>query len=244
MSDPGPHKGSWGLYWPALVRGRLIRRYRRFLADVQLDGGETVTAHCPNTGSMTGCCEPGRPVYLSTHDNHRRKLKYTWELIAMPTSMVGVNTLVPNRLVAGAVAAGQIGEVAGYNAVQREATVGHGSRIDLRLTGNHRPCYVEIKNCTMVEGEGAAAVFPDAVTARGRRHLEELQRLVGTGNRCVMFYLVQRMDARCFRPADHIDAQYGRALRRAADGGVEILAYDVHIDLKAVRLGKRLPVHL
>jgi len=228
-----------GLQWPELIGGRLIRRYKRFLADIRLDSGETVTAHCPNTGSMRGCCEPQRPVYLSVHDNPRRKLKYTWELIQMPTSLVGVNTQVPNRLVFESVRAGKVPELTGYQKVAREVKISDHSRIDLALSGQgRRTCYVEIKNCTLVEN--GTARFPDAVTARGLKHLHELEQRVKSGCRAIMFYFIQRMDAGNFRPADHIDAAYGRRLRQAAGQGVEILAYDVAIDLDRIRLNRRL----
>ena len=229
--------------WPRLTKGRLVRRYKRFLADVILEDGRPVTAHCPNTGSMKGCCEPGQPVWLSFHDNPRRKLKYTWELIQMPDSMVGVNTLVPNRLVAMTVGANCITELNGYDTVQREIKIGNHSRIDLLLTDGHqRRCYVEIKNCTLVQDQ--TALFPDAVTIRGLKHIRELQSLVSGKQRCAMFYFIQRMDAKIFKPADHIDPDYGRALRAAAAEGLEILAYDVHIDLKGIRIRRNIPVQL
>lgn len=229
--------------WPKLIPGRLLRRYKRFLADVKLDNGATVAAHCPNSGAMTGCCEPGRRVYLSHHPDPRRKLKYTWEMIEMPGSLVGVNTLVPNRLVARALSDGQVPALRGYGDLKREVRVGERSRIDLMLADADRPsCYIEVKNCTLVaDGQ---ALFPDAVTARGRRHLEELQQLVADGFRCVMFFLIQRMDAEVFRPADRIDPAYGAALRRAVGRGVEILAYDVNIDLTAIRLNREIPCRL
>jgi sugar fermentation stimulation protein A len=231
------------LAWPKLVRGILVKRYKRFLADVRLDTGNMVTAHCPNTGSMTGCREPGRPVYLSRHDNPRRKLKYTWELIEMPTSLVGVNTLVPNRLVFRSAAAGLIAELAGYDTVEREVKIGNNSRLDLRLSnGAKERCYVEIKNCTLVEN--GVARFPDAVTTRGLKHLDELARLVDAGRRCVMFYFIQRMDARVFEPADRIDPDYGQGLRRAVKRGVEVLAYDVAIDLGGIQLNRKVPCSL
>ena len=232
-----------GLKWPALIPGILIKRYRRFLADVNLNGGGIVTAHCPNTGSMAGCCELNRPVYLSFHDNPRRKLKYTWELIEMPTSLVGVNTLVPNRLVFESVKAGVIPEVSGYEAVEPEVKISARSRIDLALTAEGRKrCYVEIKNCTLVD-HGVAS-FPDAVTTRGLRHIAELETLVNTGYRCVMFYFIQRMDAEVFKPADHIDSEYGKGLRRAVKRGLEVLAYDVAIDLNGIKLNRKIPYEL
>ena len=229
-----------GLTWPPLLPGTLLRRYQRFLADVRLKNDEVVTAHCPNTGSMQACCQSGAPVFLSTHNNPRRKLKYTWELIKMPDSLVGVNTLVPNRLVAKAIAAGLIEELRGYGNILREVNIGHHSRIDLLLSkeSGHR-CFVEIKNCTLVSD--GVAYFPDAVTSRGLKHLQELQKLVAAGCRCVMFYFIQRMDARQFSPADHIDARYAKTLREVVQKGVEIVAYDVDIDLKGIRLRNKIP---
>jgi len=231
------------IYWPKLFSGTLRRRYKRFLADVVLDSGETVTAHCPNSGSMKGCSEAGRPVYLSFHDNPKRKLAYTWELIDMPASLVGVNTLVPNRLVAAAIRAGLVPALSGYAEVRPEVRAGARSRLDLLLTDTAGArCYVEIKNCTLV-AEGAAC-FPDAVTTRGRQHLLELQELVAAGNRGVMFFLIQRMDAETFSPADYIDSAYGRELRRAAAAGVELLAWDTAIDLQKISLRQPVPVRL
>ncbi|MDX2447410.1 MAG: DNA/RNA nuclease SfsA [Desulfobacterales bacterium] len=233
-----------GLAWPELIPGKLIKRYKRFLADVELADGAIVTAHCPNSGRMTTCSEPGRPVYLSSHDNPRRKLKYTWEIIRMPDSLVGVNTLVPNRLVKTSIENGLVSELAEYDKIRSEVQTSKGSRLDLLLTDSHGArCFVEIKNCTLVSE--SVASFPDAVTQRGHKHLKELERLAAEGNRCVMFYCVQRMDAECFRPADQIDAAYGEALRGAyLKGGVEILVYDVWMDLERIVLNRKIPFHL
>jgi sugar fermentation stimulation protein A len=229
--------------WMELIPGTLIGRYKRFLADVRLDSGAIVTAHCPNSGSMTACCQPGRPVFLSYHDNPKRKLNYTWELIRMPTSLVGVNTQVPNRLTAHAIASGGVAELAGYTRLRPEVPVGRRSRIDLQLTApDRRPCYVEVKNCTLV-ADGVAR-FPDAVTLRGQKHLTELQQLTAGGFRAVMFFLIQRMDAARFAPADDIDPDYGAKLRQAVGHGVEMLVYDVHIDLRQIRLRGRVPCDL
>ena len=234
---------SGGLTWPELIPATLLKRYKRFLADVKLENGETVTAHCPNTGSMAGCSEPGRQVYLSVHDNPKRKYKYTWELIAMPTSLVGVNTLVHNRLDDRSIEQHLIPEVIQYKKVKREVKIGGHSRIDLLLTaGSGERCYVEIKNCTLVNKR--VAQFPDAVTARGLRHINELENLVKAGHRSIMFYFIQRMDARVFRPADHIDPDYGRRLRQAVENGVEILAYDVRINLQGIELNNNIPCEL
>lgn len=233
-----------GLAWPKLITGRLIKRYKRFLADVELEDGAVVTAHCPNSGSMTACSEPGRPVYLSRHDNPRRKLKYTWEMIRMPDSLVGVNTLVPNRLVKTSIKNDRVPELVGYPEVRSEVQTSKGSRLDLVLTDAYGArCFVEIKNCTLVNR--GVACFPDAVTQRGRKHLNELQRLTDQGHRCVMFFCVQRMDAECFRPADQIDAAYGEALREVhLKGGVEILVYDVWMDLERIVLNRKIPFQL
>ena len=226
------------LDWPFLVMGTLVRRYKRFLADVRLSDGTVVTAHCPNSGSMTTCSEAGRPVYISRSDNPKRKLAYTWELIDMGSSLVGTNTQVPNRLVKKACMAQTIPELSGYTRVEPEVTVTAHTRLDLMLSAPHRsPCYVEIKNCTLVT-DGHAR-FPDAVTSRGLKHLEELRTLHKNGNRCVMFYLIQRMDARWFSPADHVDPAYGSGLRQAVAEGVEIIAYDTLITLSSIRIGKK-----
>jgi sugar fermentation stimulation protein A len=191
---------------------------------------------------MQTCSEPGRPVYLSTSDNPRRKLRYTWELIEMPSSLVGVNTQVPNRLVADGAKRGVIPELDGYDRWRREVPYGRGSRIDLLMERGPSRCWVEVKNCTLVEGK--AACFPDAVTARGLKHLRELGDQVEAGHRGVIFFLVQRMDAARFAPADWIDPAYGEALRRVVAAGVEALAWDVEIDLERIRLRRALPVVL
>ena len=227
------------LPWPPLVKGTLLRRYKRFIADVRLQNGHVAVAHCPNSGSMEACSEPGRPVYLSRHhDNPKRRLKYTWEIIDMPRSLVGVNTLVPNRLVKMAVREDVVPELTGYETIRSEVKYGVHSRVDLLLERNGNHCFVEVKNCTLVTA--GTAYFPDAVTARGLKHLVELQEQVRRGHRAVMFYLVQRMDAETFRPADHIDPDYGRELRKAVKNGVEILVYDVKIDLEGIRLNRQL----
>lgn len=229
--------------WPPLLRGTLVKRYKRFLADVVLDDGRKVTAHCPNSGSMAQCSLPGRPVYLSEHNNPKRKLKFTWELIEMPTSLVGVNTLVPNRLVAGSVTGGLVPELTGYEQVRAEVKVGEHSRLDLMLSSpERRDCYIEIKNCTLVD-DGVAR-FPDARTVRGQKHLDELIKLKRAGARAVIFFVVQRTDARSFSPADTIDPDYGRILRQVVDQGVEMLAYDTTIDLKGIALNQRLAAKL
>lgn len=231
------------LAWPALIKGTLVRRYKRFLAEIELETGDSIIAHCPNSGRMTGCNHPGRTVYVSRQDSPKRKLKYTWELIEMPDSLVGVNTLVPNRLVYNAIKAGVIDELKGYETVKQEVRVGSHTRLDLMLSDRFgNDCYVEIKNSTLVEN--SVAYFPDAVTLRGKNHLVELQKLAAAGHRCVMFFLVQRMDGRLFKPADHIDTAYGRELRSAAENGVEIIVYDVCMDLKTIGIRNKLKYEL
>ena len=233
-------ENSGAFFWPVLYKGVLLKRYKRFLADVRLKNGEIVTAHCANSGRMTECCEPGQDVYLSLHDSPHRKLKYTWELIQMTTSLVGVNTMVPNRLVHESIKAGKVKELRGYDCIIPEVKVGKSSRLDFLLTGKKaKKCFVEVKNCTLVKD--GVACFPDAVTARGLKHLLELQDLLSQGCRCTMFFLIQRMDAHVFRPADHIDPAYGFELRKAAKNGVEIIVYDVLIDLKKIILNKGIP---
>lgn len=227
------------LLWPKLIQGILIKRYKRFMADVKLANGHVVTAHCPNSGSMLECSEHGRRVYLSRHSNPKRQLRYTWEMIEMPGSLVGVNTMIPNRLVRASIEAGKIPGLSGFNSIRSEVKYGENSRIDLLLENCGGCCFVEVKNCTLVSD--GVACFPDAVTSRGLKHLVELQHQVRLGTRCVMFYLVQRMDARLFKPADHIDPAYGLELRKAVKNGVEIIVYDVLLDLKRIRLNRALP---
>lgn len=236
-----PDRG--GLLWPPLIQGVLLKRHKRFLADVRLRNGHVITAHCPNTGSMKTCSEPGRNIYLSRHNNPKRKYKHTWELIDMPSSLVGVNTNLPNRLVKAGVLNGKIKSLKGYDQVRSEVTVNQHSRLDLLLEkGNGDRCYIEVKNCTLVEK--GVAYFPDAVTLRGRKHLEELARLVKTGHRAIIFFLIQRTDAASFRPADHLDPAFGRTLRKVAGNGVEIVAHDVKLDLNRIELRRTVPVKL
>jgi sugar fermentation stimulation protein A len=231
------------MFLPPLLCGTLIKRYKRFMVDVRLQNSRIITAHCANTGSMRACCEPGRTVFLSRHNSPARRLAYSFELIAMPTSLVGVNTQVPNRLVRDAIISGKIKSLGKYASVRQEVPYGSSSRIDLLLEDRQgRRCFIEIKNCTLVEN--GIARFPDAVTARGLKHLRELQQQVHNGDRCVIFYLIQRMDAKLFRPADAIDPAYGAALRDAARTGVEIMVYDVSIDTARIELRRRIPFDL
>jgi len=225
-----------------LIRGKLILRYKRFLADVELEDGIIVTAHTPNSGSMKGCQEPGSPVLLSRSANPKRKLKYTWELIRVNEQWVGINTGHPNKLVREGIENGTVSELQGYDLIRPEVRYGQNSRIDLLLEGDTGRCYVEVKNVTLVEDNGA--YFPDAVTERGQKHLRELMGVVKAGDRAVIFFVVQRQDAKFVSPADRIDPVYGNLLREAVENGVEALAYQAVVSPKQIYLKDRLPVIL
>jgi sugar fermentation stimulation protein A len=231
------------LLFPApLVRGTLVRRYKRFLSDVTLDGGETVTAHVANPGSMIGLTEPGSEVWLSANTNPKAKLGWRWELIRVGDHLVGVNTAHPNRLIEEAIAAGAIAELAGYAVCRREVRYGVNSRIDLLLEdGSRPPCYIEIKNVNLRRGRAGretAAEFPDAVTKRGAKHLVELSEMVAGGARAVMLYLVQRGDCDHFRIAEDIDPAYAAALTAARACGVETLCYACDMRLDGIGVAK------
>jgi sugar fermentation stimulation protein A len=220
-------------YPDPLIPGRLIKRYKRFLADVKLDGGAEVTAHCANSGSMLGLAEPGARVWLSPAANPKRKLKYTWEIVEADGAMVGINTFLPNRLASEAIGAGAIPELVGYDELRREVPYGRNSRIDLLLQGPGRPsCYVELKSVTLKRGR--AAQFPDAVTARGAKHLDEMAREVAGGARAVMFYLVQRADCDEFSIARDIDPDYDGALGRALAAGVEVICHACRVTTEGI----------
>jgi sugar fermentation stimulation protein A len=225
-----------------LIRGTLIQRYKRFFVDIRLPNGEIVTAHCTNTGSMLGCNEPGSTVYVSLSRNQKRKLAYTWEIIRIGPTWIGINTLRPNRLIAEAILAGAIDELSGYESMRREVRVSAHSRLDLLLHGKQGRCYVEIKNVTLALAD--AACFPDAISERAIRHLRELIRLKRRGHRAALVFVVQRGDCAFFRPADEIDPEYGRWLRRAARAGVAILPYVATVSRKEIILGRRLEARL
>ena len=216
------------LFPSPLLRGTLQKRYKRFLADVRLDDGETVTATCPNTGSMLGLTKPGSIVWLSTSDSPTRKYRHTWELIeddlgAGPT-LVGVNTGHPNKIVTEAIKADRIKPLAGYASLKREQRYGLNSRIDILLEDNKRgTCYVEIKNVHLMREMGRAE-FPDSVTDRGAKHLRELSDMVHEGHRAVMIFLIQRGDAKSFRLARDIDPEYAATFEAAHSAGVEAIA--------------------
>jgi len=225
-----------------LLEGRLLRRYQRFLADVDTAAG-ILTAHCPNTGSMQGCAEPGMRVWLSPATNPARKLAWTWELVeALPGVVVGMHTGRSNALVREAIEAGRVPELAGYATIRPEVKYGEGSRIDLLLTAPGRPdCYVEVKNVTAAVA-GRIGYFPDAVTTRGTKHLREMSAMVAAGHRAVLVFCVQRGDVECVRPADQIDPVYGRTLREALAAGVEVIALGATVSPAGIELERRLAV--
>jgi sugar fermentation stimulation protein A len=222
---------------------RFLRRYKRFFAEVELPDGSRLTAHCPNTGSLAGCLVPGARVWLRDSGNAARKLRHTWQAIELDGTWVNVDTSLPNRVVAAAVRAGRVPELAGYAALRTEVAYGRSSRIDLLLEDPRRgTCHVEIKSTTLVDGP--AALFPDAVTERGTKHLTELARLARAGHRAVQFFFVNRADVTRFRPADTIDPTYTRALRRAAKAGVELLACTARVEPDRLEILAPLPIEL
>jgi len=228
---------------PQLISGRLVRRYKRFFADVRLEDGSLAVAHCPNPGSMRSCLPEGARVWLSPNDDPRRKLRYTWQLLEAPDGWVLVNPVLANDLVAEALRTDAIEELRGYTLQRREVRFGEASRVDFVLSGQGARCFVEVKNVSMALGFGRAA-FPDSVTERGTRHLHELVRVRAAGTRAVLLFNVGRASADTVEPADDIDPVYGAALRHAIAQGVEVLAYRCEFAPNRVVLGTRIPVLL
>jgi sugar fermentation stimulation protein A len=225
-----------------LTEGRLLRRYKRFLADVELASGEVVTAHVANPGAMLGLAEPGMRVLLSRSASLTRKLPWSWELVEAAGALVGINTAHPNGIVAEAIAEGAVPELAGYDILRREVRYGKNSRIDILLSGAGKPdTYVEVKNVHLSRVPGLSE-FPDSVTARGAKHLAELSDMVAAGHRAVMFYFVHRGDTTAFRLARDIDPAYAAAFDRALAAGVEMLAYQCRVTPEEVAVTRRLPV--
>ena len=237
-----------------LIRGELLRRYKRFLADVRLEDGAIVTAHCPNPGSMLGLAEPGSEVWLSTSDNPKRKLGYGLELVQAPNgrpggALVGVNTGRANSIAAEALASRLIPELAAYPGIRAEAAMGLRSRVDFLLEGPGLPiCYLEVKSVTLrrpglAPGKDTApAEFPDAVTARGTKHLGELAKAAGEGKRAVILYLVQRGDCAAFRLAADIDPAYAKAAEAAREAGVSALCYACAVTPEGISLDRPIPL--
>lgn len=227
-----------------LLSGRLIKRYKRFLADVVLDDGREVTAHCPNTGSMKNCWQKDDRVWLRPVDDPKRKLKFTWELVQLQQQFLAcINTGRANALVKEAISTEIVEELTGYSNIRTEVKYGEeNSRIDLLLESTHKPdCYVEVKNVTLLEDDGIG-YFPDAKTDRGRKHIRELMSEVEKGNRAVLFFNVAHMGITEVRPAQHIDPEYSELLRQAIKRGVEVVAYGCVITDESIALKHRVPV--
>lgn len=226
---------------PPLLGGTLLKRYKRFLADVRLDNGDVITAHCANTGAMSGCAEPGYRVWLSYHDDARRKLAYSWQLAQdFNGNWIGINTHNANKLVAEAWQQGRIPELAGYQKMQQEVRYGEEkSRIDLLLSAEQQPdCYVEVKSVTLLqEGMG---YFPDAVTERGRKHLRELMKLPQQGRRAVLLFCVQHSAITQMKVAEHIDADYALLLKQGMAQGLEVICYGCHLSSEKIELNQAL----
>ena len=226
---------------PPLARGLLLRRYKRFLADITLESGEIITIHCPNTGSMKNCWAEETPCWFSDSGNPKRKYRHTLEITTTPEgALAGVNTGRANALVEEAILSGVVQELQGYGSLRREVKYGaENSRIDLLLSGEKGDCYVEVKNVTLAEG--ARGLFPDAVSARGAKHLRELQKLAEAGVRAVLFYCVQHGQIATVEAAKDIDPAYAAALAEAVAAGVEVVAYRAELAPEEIRLTEPLP---
>jgi len=231
-------------YKTPLIEGRLVKRYKRFFADVRLDDGQIVTAHCANTGAMAGIKDEGLKVWLSPSDNPKRKLKFTWELVEAQNTLIGTYPSLANSLAEDAVNSGIITELSGYSSLRREVKYGDNSRIDLLLEQDDRPpCWVEVKNVHWVREEGLAE-FPDGVTSRGTKHLGELSTKAQEGERAVQLFIVQRSDCIRLRAAADTDPIYAKALVSAHKAGVEILAYGCDVSPDGIEITKALKVEL
>ncbi|WP_372950279.1 DNA/RNA nuclease SfsA [Mariniphaga sp.] len=224
-----------------LIHGTLIKRYKRFLADVKLDNGEEVTAHCTNSGSMKSCLKNGAEVYLTPVTDPKRKTRFTWEMIKINGDWVGINTGNPNKLAFEAISRGEIPGLENYTAVKREVKFGD-SRFDVFAENESKKCFVEVKNVTLKEGK--FALFPDAVTTRGQKHLKTLMEVKKQGLRAVMLYIVQRSDVEIFAPAMEIDPDYAKALKEAVLNGVEVIAMQAKVTPEKIELVKKLPVKI
>jgi sugar fermentation stimulation protein A len=226
-----------------LIEGKLIRRYKRFLADVRLTNGKIITCHCPNTGSMKTCIGDNWSVSLSKSDNPARKYPHTWEMVHNGRCWIGINTHLANGIAQEAIENGTITELQGYDIIEREKKYGENSRIDILLRNEKQKCYVEIKNVTLVEDDGFFR-FPDSVTSRGLKHLNELRQVVKNGDRAVMLYVIQRNDGTIFKVADHIDPEYAKYLKIAYREGVEILPYLADVTPSEIKIVKKIDFSL
>lgn len=227
-----------------LIEGRLVRRYKRFFADVELAGGEIVTAHCPNTGAMAGIKDPGLRVWIEPSNNPKRKLKFTWEMVEVDGVMIGTHPARANALAEEAVQAGRIPELVGYETLRREVKYGENSRIDMLLETPDRPaCWVEVKNVHWQRQPGLAE-FPDGVTSRGAKHLNELAAQVARGDRAVQLFIVQRDDCSRLTTAADLDPVYHDTIRAARKSGVEVLAYGCSVATDEISVTTALHVEL
>ena len=224
-----------------LIHGTLIKRYKRFLADVKLDNGEEVTAHCTNSGSMKSCLENGAEVYLSPVNDPKRKTRFTWEMIKINGDWVGINTGNPNKIAFEAISKGKVPGLENYTTIKREVKFGD-SRFDVFAENDLEQCFVEVKNVTLKEGK--YALFPDAVTTRGQKHLKTLMEVKKQGLRAVMLYIVQRTDVEIFAPAKEIDPDYAKALKEAVSEGVEVIVMQTKVTPEKIELLKKLPVEM
>lgn len=219
-----------------LIKGKLVKRYKRFLADIILENGEEITAHVPNSGAMTSCIEENCDVWVTFHDNEKRKLKYTLELTKMGENLICTNTGVANKISIEAIQNGVIKELHGYENLKPEQKYGENSRIDILLENGNEKCYVEVKSVSLRIDDYLA--FPDAVTSRGTKHLNELAQMVKDGHRAVMLYVIQRTDDLPFKLACQIDKKYCEAFKEVTKNGVEVLVYQSHINLEEIYLKK------
>ncbi len=217
-----------------LIHGKLIKRYKRFLADVILENNEIITAHVPNSGAMTSCIEENCDVWLTFHDNPKRKLKYTLELTKMGENLICTNTGVANKIAIEAIENSTIKELQGYTSLKPEQKYGQNSRIDILLENENQKCYVEVKSVSLKIDDNLA--FPDSVTSRGTKHLNELYDMVQEGHRSVMLYVIQRTDALPFRLACEIDKKYCEAFKEVTKKGVEVLVYQSDITLEKIEI--------
>jgi len=225
-----------------LLRGTLVQRYKRFLADIVLEDGTEITAHCPNPGAMLGLNMPGLPVWVSRSDAPKRKLPHTLEIVQVDGGLVGINTMAPNRLVAEALAADAIPELTGYATHRREVKYGKASRVDFLLEHPARsPCWLEIKNCHL-RRSGSLAEFPDCVAARSLKHLRELADMVASGDRAVVLFVVQRTDCDAFAACADLDPAFGKGLDEVMAAGVEVLCYACDVQPTGVRITHRIPL--
>jgi len=223
-----------------LIKAKFVKRYKRFFSDHILENGQLVTAHCPNTGAMTGVAKEGITSWLSQNDDPKRKLKWTWELTQENNTIVGVNTHNPNKIIQEAINNKEIKELLDYNTLKREVKYGVNSKIDIFLQDDNKTdCYVEIKNVHLSRKKNLAE-FPDGITSRGTKHLKELNNVAQTGGRAVMLYLIQRNDCNSFKIAEDIDPEYGKAFIEAKNAGVEVICIDTILSTTEINIGKNI----